>query len=119
MVRALASEVPARNMNIQKKYGSVAIFQAKKIKTRVIYLKWLFRGFAELFPYRFAVNRAAVIGTERDKAPIRGGVMDTAPLNPAYIVVVAVHEMHGSDKERIPVEIPKRFKVLHNKGFSD
>jgi len=50
------------------------------------------------FPDLFAVNRAAVVGTERYEFSIRCHIVDAAPLDTCQIVIIPVHEMHGADK---------------------
>ena len=45
--------------------------------------------------------------------------MDAAAVDPVKVVVVPVHEMHGTDEECVPVEFPECFEVLANKGLPD
>ena len=45
--------------------------------------------------------------------------MDAASLHALKVIVVPVHEVHGTDKERVPVEFPERVKVLPDECLSD
>jgi len=94
-------------------------FQQSQNTLKKRFEKLLGLFFRVFLPDLFPVDRAAVVGTERDEFAIRRRIVDAAPLDTLDIVVVPVHEMHRADEERVPVEFPQRIKILANQRLSD
>jgi len=72
----------------------------------------IFLGLSEGSPDLLPVGRTAVVGTEWYQATIGGCVVDATPLHPGEIVVIGVHEVHRTDEEGIPVELPESLEIL-------
>lgn len=75
--------------------------------------------FGVLLPDLFAIHRTAVVCTKRNQAAVRCCIVDTAPLNTIGVVVEAVHEVHGSDKQGILVELTDTVVVVFDQGIVD
>ncbi len=76
-------------------------------------------GSCVFLPDLLTIDRPAVVSTERNKVAFRRCIVDTAPLDTSDIVIVAVHEMHRTDKERVPMKFSKHVEVLVNDHLYD
>ena len=45
--------------------------------------------------------------------------MDTAALHTVRVVIETVHEVHGADKKRIPMELSQCCKIMLDKRLCD
>ena len=66
-----------------------------------------------------AVHRPAVAGTEGDEFPVGCCVMDAAPLDTFQVIIVPVHEVHGTDEEGVPVKFAESLEILPDQGLAD